>query len=195
MTTQQTPPAPVTGKPAEPLDPARAQYKEGREHLKQGELAAAAMALHNSLKGFEEQGDRQGMANACDRLGDVCAGREEFGLALEHYLRARELCRELGDPFSLLSLDKKLVGVYRQLGQPEQAQACCSRMLDHYGDTKNPRGMVEILEVLAVLYLDGGQQDKAADALRTIASIHRNFKHERTAQRYEQQAQELEQGR
>ncbi|OQX08647.1 MAG: hypothetical protein BWK76_23290 [Desulfobulbaceae bacterium A2] len=185
-------PAPAQQK--EPLDPVRAQYKEGRELLQKGDLAAAAMALHNALKGFEEQGDLQGVANAAARLGDICAGREEFSLALEHYQHSREICRQLGDPFSLVSLDKKLTTMHRLLGQFEQALVCCSRMLDHYGDTKNPQGMVQVLEMLVDLYQDAGQRDKAVDTLRTIASIHRSFKHERTAQRYEEQAQALEQG-
>ena len=33
-------------------DPARADYKSGREFLSKGEYGQAAMALHNALRGF-----------------------------------------------------------------------------------------------------------------------------------------------
>ena len=75
-------------------DPAKADYKAGREFLAKGEYAQAAMALHNALHGFEEQGDEQGVANAADRLGDVCLAREEYRLALDHFQRAQGHLRE-----------------------------------------------------------------------------------------------------
>lgn len=192
MTTESTCPSQAEGKDAA-LDPVRAQYKEGRELLKKGDLSAAAMALHNALVGFEEQGDRQGVANAADRLADACLAARQYELALRHYLRARDICAGMEDPFSLLSLDRKLTGVYHKLGRHEEALACCSRMLDHYSDTKNPQGMVQTLETMAVLYRDAGQQGRAADSYRTIASIHKNFKHDRTARRFVELAEQMEQ--
>ena len=66
-------------------DPAKADYKAGRDFLKQGEYAQAAVSFHNALKGFEEQGDEQGIANASDRLGDVCLAKEEYTKAMEPF--------------------------------------------------------------------------------------------------------------
>ncbi|MCW5207866.1 hypothetical protein VU10_04955 [Desulfobulbus sp. US1] len=53
-------------------DPAKRDYLEGREQFKKGDHSMAAMSFHNALKAFEEKGDEQGVANASDRLGDVC---------------------------------------------------------------------------------------------------------------------------
>ena len=78
-------------------DPAKADYKAGREFINQGELAQAAMAFHNSLRGFEEKGDDQGIANCSDRLGDVCVAREEYKMALDHFQRAYAICEKEND--------------------------------------------------------------------------------------------------
>ncbi|MGW8160936.1 MAG: tetratricopeptide repeat protein, partial [Desulfobulbales bacterium] len=80
-------------------DPAKADYKAGREFFNQGDYAQAAMSFHNALRGFEEQGNEQGIANASDRLGDVCCAREEYKMALDHYERASDICRKEHDIF------------------------------------------------------------------------------------------------
>jgi tetratricopeptide (TPR) repeat protein len=95
---------PVTGEPAnEELDPARKDYLEGRKLYSQGEYAQAALAFHNALRGFEEQGDEQGVANAADRLGDACLAREEYAMAIANNRRAFAVCEKEEDSFSQLS--------------------------------------------------------------------------------------------
>ena len=100
-------------------DQVKADYKAGREFFSQGELAQAAMAYHNALRGFEEQGDEQGMANCSDRLGDVCVAREEYQMALEHFQRAYAVCEKEHDIFSMVSLNRKKAGIHKHRPQPE----------------------------------------------------------------------------
>ena len=82
----------------------------------------------------------------------------------------------------------------RRLGETEQALAVLFDLFDHYSQTRNPKGTVEILEVIAEVYLEQGNGRKAADALRTIAGIHRNFKHVRLAEEFEARACQAELG-
>ena len=63
-------------------DPAKKDYLEGRQLYGKGEYAQAALAFHNALRGFEEKGDDQGIANAADRLGDACLARDEYAMAI-----------------------------------------------------------------------------------------------------------------
>jgi tetratricopeptide (TPR) repeat protein len=173
-------------------DPAKRDYLEGREQLKKGEYALAAMAFHNALKGFEEQGDEAGIANASDRLGDVCLERQEYAAALEHYRRAYAICEKAEDSFSILALNKKMAAAHRKLGQFDKALDYAFDMVEHYQFTKDPKGMVEVLTLIAELYQEKGDQLKAADTYRTVAAIHKKFKHQRMAEEFIARADELE---
>lgn len=174
-------------------DPAKADYKAGREFLAKGEYGQAAMALHNALLGFEEQGDEQGVANAADRMGDVCMAREEYHMALEHFQRAKAICEKQHDAFSIVALNKKKAVALRRLGELDQALALLFDIFDHDSQLRNPKGTVEVLEAIAEVYLEKGERQKGADALRTIAGIHTNFKHTRLAEEYENRARQMEQ--
>ncbi len=175
-------------------DPAKRDYLEGREMYKQGDYAQAGMAFHNALKGFEESGNEQGVANASDRLGDVCLARESYADALTNYQRAYEICEKEEDSFSILALNKKIAAVYKKLGELDKALEILFDMMEHYQLTKNPKGMVDILTVVAEVYLEKGQSQKAADAYRTISSIHKNFKHKRMSEQFFARADELSRG-
>jgi tetratricopeptide (TPR) repeat protein len=184
---------PVTGEPAnEELDPARKDYLEGRKLYSQGEYAQAALAFHNALRGFEEQGDEQGVANAADRLGDACLAREEYAMAIANYRRAFAVCEKEDDSFSQLSLNKKMAAAYRKLGDHEKALELLFDILEHYRLTNNPKGAVEILVVIAETYAEQGDRARAADAYRSVASIHARFKHSRQAAEFNQRAEALE---
>ena len=172
-------------------DPAKRDYLEGRELLKKGEYAQAGMAFHNALKGFEEKGDEQGVANASDRLGDVCLAREEYDNALKHYQRAYTICEKEEDSFSTLALNKKIAAIYKKQGELDKALEVLFDMVEHYQLTKNPKGMVDIMVVIAEVYLEKGEKQKAADAYRTISSIHKNFKHKRMSEEFAARAEEL----
>ncbi len=176
-----------------PENPARRDYIEGREQYKAGNYAQAAAAFHNALKGFEEQGDEQGIANACDRLGDTCLARKEYALALENFQRAKAICEKMDDSFSILSLHKKMVLAHRELGELDRALELLFDMVEHYHLTRNPQGVVETLAATAEVYVAQGRPDKAADAYRTISSIHRNFRHRRLAEEFARKAEALEQ--
>jgi len=176
------------------LDPAKADYKAGREFFSQGEYAQAAMAYHNALCGFEEQGDEQGVANCADRLGDVCVAREEYQMALDHFQKAFAICEKESDIFSMVGLNKKMAGVYKRTGELDKSLELLFDVFDHYSQLRDPKGTVEILEVIAEVYAEKNENTKAADALRTISGIHGNFKHTRLAEEFEARAKVLEQG-
>ncbi len=175
-------------------DPAKADYKAGRDFFSKGEYAQAAMAFHNALRGFEEQEDEQGVANCSDRLGDVCVAREEYGMALEHFRRAYAVCEKEHDIFSMVSLNRKIAAIHKRTGDLDTALELLFDIFDHYSQLRDPRGTVEILEVIAEVFVEKGEPARAVDALRTIAGIHRNFKHTRQADEFENRANALEQG-
>ena len=173
-------------------DPARRDYIQGREEYTAGDFTAAAVSFHNALRGFEEQGDQLGVANASDRLGDTCMAREEYEMALDHYKRAREICEKEEDSFSILALHKKMAICFRKLERLDESLELIHDMLEHYQLTKNPQGVVDTLTVMAEVFIQQGRIAQAADAFRTISSIHANFKHKRLAEEFARRAADLE---
>ena len=176
------------------IDPAKKDYLEGRKFFGNGDYSQAALAFHNALRGFEEKGDEQGVANAADRLGDTCMARDEYAMALANYQRAFSICEKEDDSFSQLALNKKMAAAYRKLGDREKALELLYDMLEHYRLTQNPKGAVEILIVIAEIYNEQGDKARSADAYRSVASIHAKFKHARLAEEFNQRAAALESG-
>ena len=178
----------------EEKDPAQIDYDKGKEHLESGDQAMAAAQFHNAFVGFEQNGNEKGMANASDKLGDVCMARQDYEKALLHFQKSFEICDKFEDQFSLLALRKKMAAANRSLCKYEKAVSIYMDILDVYSGHNNPGGAVEVLEELSATYLEYDDRPKAADALRTAASIHTNFKHERTAEKLRQKAQQIEEG-
>lgn len=173
-------------------DPVKAEYEEGKKYLENGSLGQAAVALHNALVGFEEKKDENGIANASNQLGHVCLAKEEFDGALRHYERALEICDKSNDRMSILAVMKKMIAANKGLGEYEKAIKLAFEVLDHYHDNRDPQGSVEILEEMADIYIAKDEKGKAADAYRTISSIHKNFKHDNIAANFMEKAQALE---
>lgn len=173
-------------------DPAQAEYNEGKALLERNETGLAAVALHNALVAFEEKNNENGIANASNQLGNVCLRRGQYDKALVHFQRAEEICRKLGDPMSLVALSKQFILVYTATEKYKEALARCLDLVDLYQANNDPKGTVETVEKMAEIYITMNDAGKAADAYRTIASIHRNFKHEKIAAGYIEKAEELE---
>jgi tetratricopeptide (TPR) repeat protein len=173
---------------------AQLDLEEGLRFLKEKEIARAANAFHNALRGFEEEKNDKGVANASDRLGDICLERADFAQALNHFNRAFAICAQPGDELSMTYVKRKLARTHRGLKQYEEAMAVYADLLDVYRDFNNPGGAVQVFEEMAEMYLDMGERDKAADAYRTAANIHQGFKHSRHAEALLQKAKAVEEG-
>ena len=173
---------------------AQLDFDEGVDFLKKEETAQAANAFHNALLGFEQEKNDKGIANASDKLGDICFARDEFSLALSHFQRAFAICSAPGDELSMTYLKRKLARSHRGLQQYHEAVEVYADLLDVYRDFNNPGGAVQVFEEMAEMYLDMGERAKAADAYRTAANIHQGFKHSRHAESLLQKAQAVEEG-
>ena len=170
---------------------AQLDYDEGRGYVERGEAALAAVALHNALLGFEEENNLEGVANASNQLGHACLMREEFDKAVVHYKKAWEICEQLGDHLSLLSLAKTLAEAHKGAGEYRQALDLCLDLLDSYQRNNDPKNSVTVLEQMAEIYVASGEKLRAADAYKTAASIHANFNHSSMAESLREKAAEL----
>ena len=114
-------------------------------------------------------------------------------MALANYQPAHVICETEDDSFSVLSLNKKMAAAYRKLGDHDKALEMLYDILEHYRLTSNPKGAVEVLVLIAETYTDLGDKAGAADAYRSVANIHKRFKHARLAEEFAQRAAALEQ--
>lgn len=171
---------------------ARVEYEAGLEQMKDNNYAQAANSLHNALIGFEQDADENGIANASNMLGDICASRGDTELALEHFDRAYKICEKHRDRFSLFDIEKKRAKLMRDAGRYEKAIELYMGVLDEYSALSNPKGSVDTLEILAEIYSKNGDTEKAVDSYKMAASIHTSFKHSRHAQALLDKAAELE---
>ncbi|MDP2104436.1 MAG: tetratricopeptide repeat protein [Desulfobulbaceae bacterium] len=179
----------MTTKEDQPKTQAQLDYADGQEFMKKKELAQAAAAFHNALVGFEQDGDVNGVANAADKMGDLCLERTEFDKALAYYDRAYEICNQNFDRYSLFSLERKKAKVYEQAGDNKKAISAYVGVIDEYNALRDPQGAVDALETLAGLYLKVSDKEMAADCYRTIASIHKNYKHNNFYKNYMEKAE------
>ncbi len=178
--------------PEEEKSQARLDYEAGQEFMEKGDKGQAANAFHNALIGFEQEKDDNGVANASDKLADICSARGDHQTALKHIDRAYAIVAKHSDRFSLFSLEKKKAAVMHAAGDYDQAINLYLDVLDEYSALNNPQGSVNTLEILAELYVENGDRSKAADAYRVAASIHKNFKHKKHAEEFLKKAAELE---
>ncbi len=182
---------PKVEKKERPTDPVLAEFEDGKAFLEREELSQAALAFHNVLLAHEEKGDEPGIANASNQLGHVCLKKGEFEQAETHYKRAWDIVEKLDDPMSMIALNVKFIEVYKGLKEYKKAINVCLDLLDDYRLNNNPEGSISILEEMAEIFLATDDKQGAADAYRTAASIHRNFKHESMAKAYEDKADAL----
>ena len=93
-----------------------------------------------------------------------------------------------------MALLKKMVVSRKALQQFDEAVKIYLNVIDIYSGYNNPAGTVAAMEELAELYLDMGQRQQSADTYRTIASIHKNFKHSLQHKEFLDKAAAVEQG-
>lgn len=179
---------------SEELKLARADYDQGKSMLEKGDVVLAAAGFHNALVGFEQCGDENGVANASAQLASVCLAREDYEGAIRNCQRAYAICERNKDLASINFLQKMQVTAQRRLKHFDEAARITLSILDTYGGLNNPEGAVATLEDLADIYVEMGQKGKAADALRTAASIHANFSHARQATLLHERADQLDGG-
>lgn len=175
-----------------PLSQSQIDYDAGKEFLEKGEKAQAANAFHNALLGFEKDNDESGIANASDKLGDLCLENNDFDQALSHWQSAYDICQKTSDRLSLFSIEKKRAKLYWQWKNYEEAISRYLKIIDEYYSNNDPQGTVDTLETLSNIYLESGDKVNAADCLRTAASIHKRFKHNNFHDRLMKKAKEIE---
>lgn len=172
-------------------DPAKEEFDRGCQFMENNDLSQAANAFHNALLDYKERRDDKGIANASDKLADICLEKGDHAKALPHLERAMAICEPANDDFSITALRKKFARAYDGMGEYSKALEMNLVLLETYKAFGDPGSAVRTLDFMAKSYLAMNDKEKAADALRTAADIHLSFKHTRHAAELEARAQEI----
>ncbi len=183
---------PEIEKEAEEKSQAQQDYEQGMSFLNDKEDTQAAAAFHNAIIGFEQDNDDSGIANASMKLADICLAKQDYDKALEFCSRAHKICSASNDTFSLICIKETQAKIYTEWQKYKEAIKLYVDLVDDYNATRNPQGAVNALETLAEIYLkDGDRKDMAADCYKTIAKIHKSFKHVTYYKRYLKKSEDL----
>lgn len=180
--------------PSKISDPAKEEFDRGCQFMENHDLSQAANSFHNALLDYKERGDDKGIANASDRLADVCLKKGDYARALPHLERAMAICEAANDDLSITALRKKYARAYDGIGEYGKALEVYLHLLETYKTFGDPGSAVRTLEAMSKTYLAMNERDKAADALFAAAGIHQSFKHSRHAAELEAKARELLKG-
>ncbi len=172
-------------------DPAKEEFDRGCQFQENNDLSQAANAFHNALLDYKERRDDKGIANASDKLADVCLERGDYAKALPHLERAMAICEPANDDFSITALRKKFARAYDGMGEHSKALEVNLLLLETYKAFGDPGSAVRTLEAMAKSYMAMNDRARAADALHTAADIHLSFKHTRHAAEFQARAAEL----
>lgn len=175
-----------------PKDPGSEDYEAGKNFLVQNNYGQAANAFHNALVEFEKNDNQEGMANAYDKLGDICQAKSDFEKALGYFQNAFAICKKLDDLMSVLALREKMAICHRGLKQYDQALELYLAVMDTHESLNNPGGVVDAIVNMGETNHEKGDLGKAADAFKTAASIHANFNHPRHASQLLEKAAAIE---
>lgn len=171
----------------ERIKEAQKLYKEGEILSNQGRSLDAIDKLKEALIVFEEEDHDKGIANACEKLGDLNCFRGNLNTALPLYQRAVAICQKNDDPVSEVILLEKIIDIYRKKNEFEKCLPYYMRALEIAEITGDAGKAGYYLTGIGDVYQRRGELKKALDAYKTALKI---FKQTRSSER----AKILEQG-
>lgn len=91
---------------------AQAYKSIGIANYMQGNYLAAIEAWNNSLKSFQQAGDKVGVANILSNIGAIYFNQADDANALEYYLKSLKVSEELGDKLRIATVCNNIGAVY-----------------------------------------------------------------------------------
>ncbi|AMJ75579.1 hypothetical protein A6K25_08365 [Alteromonas stellipolaris] len=120
-----------------PLLYAEAKELEASIEIEIGSYLNAVAAFEETSKIFLEQGDVSNAIKSMTSLGWLFYHTGDFNNAMQQYVLAKKLATQISDNYAITNLHIKLSGVYRQLGNIEQANHHVTQALKLSGRFKH----------------------------------------------------------
>jgi predicted ATPase len=143
----------------------------------QGDLAEARNLYRKAVAMFERLGDRASQAWAVSFEGDLAREQGDLDTAEALYRTSLEAFRSLEDRWGMGSCQAELGRIARRRGQPAEAATLYRDALSSFGALRHRRGIARVLESVACLAADLGQDERglrlasAASGLRAQVGV------------------------
>ncbi|MBL9005907.1 MAG: hypothetical protein JNJ46_16765 [Myxococcales bacterium] len=137
----------------------------------QGDLGQAAGFLQESLRLYQELGDRAAMVDVCLRLGDLYKGAQSYDQALRFYREAND--RAENDSISLcIAVAKEKIGsVFQQMGKTTEAAQHYHDALRFHLESGDEKGQITCYRQMATMAENERRLAEAKELFQKIQTI------------------------
>ena len=127
--------------------------------------------MREALDGFRAVGERWGIGFALSLLGDLAAGRGEFGTAVAWQREAIALVREVGIREDLPQLEAKLAHLLWLIGDRDEARRMLKQARESAEDVGLPEVMASVEYGYAMIAREEGALAEARDRMAATMSL------------------------
>lgn len=160
---------------------ARALGAAGVLRGRQGDIAAAAAHYEAGLEVSRALGDRRGIADGLNSLGNAALSRGDLQLAARLYREGYELRRTLGDPHDLAMSVNNLAIAAIELGDLARAAELLDEAVSLARRQRDSAGLVTALINVGIVARREGRHDRASGALQESIVLARGLGNERAS--------------
>ena len=147
----------------------------GTAFSERGEYGEALKLYDQSLKIFEELGDKSGIATTLHAIGNINQDQGNYEEAVKKYNQSLKIAEELGDKRGIASTLHQLGMIHHQQGNYEEAVKKYNQSLKTFEELGDKRGIATTLHQLGMIhYLQGNYEEavkKYNQSLKTFEEL------------------------
>jgi predicted ATPase/DNA-binding XRE family transcriptional regulator len=160
---------------------ARVLGAAGLLRSRHGDFAGAAQHYEAGLELSRALGDRRGIADALNMLGNTALSRGDLRLAARLYEESHELRRELGDPHDVAMAVNNMAIAAIELGDLPRAAGLLDEAVALAREHRDAAGLVTTLINVGIVARRQGEHERASSALRESLLLARDLGNERAS--------------
>ena len=143
----------------------------GQTYARQGDLARAAVYYRKAANGFEDVGDRSGLAHVLGNLGSAYRLGKDWDRAIKHCYRSLKIFEEIGDDQGMAQMNGSLGRIYAEMGERELAARYFEISLKDFQKLGDKKSAAWVLDRLGRIAAQRKDWDKALGCFNQSLSL------------------------
>ena len=136
---------------------------KGIDFSNKGKWNQASECWERANKIYEELGDKQGISDTLNNIGEVYRKKGEWGRALEYFEKSRTIKEELGDKQGISNTLNNIGEVYRKKGEWGRALEYYEKSLTISEELGDKQGISITLNNIGIVYKKKGEWGRALE--------------------------------